>query len=659
MDGGPLRLVAVEQSKIAKMISSWALSQPGDWAVYNSHCVGQSHFPFAQCWEKIFAKDALTWYNHDNLGMRLPWIADPTRLMTDSLYRLVLVRWRLLFTGLQAHGVTVEMSQISFDVRNAALSEVATEGGGLSPHSVNGHENTGGSGRAAPFHSILFDGAQADARQERASAPTFFADLNLDQIVDAITAGKQEYDLQPFFCAPLRDPDAILYRQEIFRDLEDEAVLGAIRAFAQRMSVFRRYLALVEKLHYHYHQAGWFLEAAGIYRDAVAGLVEDFSAASLTARGLIACRSYLANYVASERFAVFQADTQRVKAALAAVQYCVLIKGDLVKVRGYEGEVDYSVEVEETFARFKQGAVKDYRLKLAYGASMNHIEAQILDLVAKLNPDVFASLDTFCAQHSAFVEPAVTAFDSEIQFYVAYIEHMARIKRTGLKFCYPQVTVTSKEVRSAEGYDLALAHKLVGMNAPVVTNDFYLQGPERVIVVSGPNQGGKTTFARTFGQLHYLASLGLPVPGREAHLFLPDGIFTHFEKVEDISNLRGKLQDDLVRIHDAINQATPDSIVIMNEIFSSTVLQDALFLSQEIMARIVRLDALGVWVTFIDELATFSEQTVSMVSTIVPENPAQRTFKVVRKPADGLAYALSIAEKHRLTYHSLLGRIQA
>ena len=590
--------------------------------------------------------------------MRLPWIADPTRLMTDSLYRLVLLRWRLLFTGLQAHGVTVEMSQLPFDVRDAALSQDATEGGGLSPHSVNSRENTGGSGRAAPFHSILFDGAAAGARRESADPPPFFADLNLDQIVDAITAGKQEYDLQPFFFAPLRDPDAILYRQEIFRDLEDEAVLGAIRTFAQRMSVLRRYLALVEKLHYHYHQAGWYLEAAGVYCDAVAGLVEELSAASLAARGLIALRSYLADYAASERFSVLQADTQRVKAALTAVQYCVLIKGDLVKVRGYEEEVDYSVEVEDTFARFKQGAVKDYRLKLAMGAGMNHIEAQILDLVAKLNPDVFASLDTFCAQHSAFVAPAVMAFDREIQFYVAYIEHMARIKRAGLPFCYPRVSAASKAVVSNEGFDLALAGKLVNQNAPIVTNDFYLQGPERVIVVSGPNQGGKTTFARTFGQLHALASLGLPVPGREAQLYLCDGIFTHFEKVEDISNLRGKLQDDLVRVHDAINQATPNSIIIMNEIFSSTVLQDALFLSQEIMARVVQLDALGVWVTFIDELSSFSEQTVSMVSTIVPENPAQRTFKVVRKPADGLAYALSIAEKHRLTYHSLLGRIQ-
>jgi len=508
------------------------------------------------------------------------------------------------------------------------------------------------------FHSVLFERAEDGIKGETLEAPVFLVDLNLDQVIDAITAGRQEYNLKPFFYTSLNDVETIKYRQEIARDLENETLLENIKSFAQKMSVMRRYLALVDKLEFKYHKEGWFLEAVEVYCDAVSCLADDLSLVDLKSRGLLAFRAYLTDYANSSGFTSLLAETKKLKTDLSAVQYCVLIKDRTVKVRKYELEADYSIEVEKTFEKFKQGAVKDYRVQLAEGAGMNYVEAQILDFVAKLYPNIFASLDQYYAQHSNFLDEKISIFDREIQFYVAYLEYIAKLKHAGLKFCYPQVSSQSKEVCNYEGFDLALANKRITENSYIVCNDFYLKGKERIFVVSGPNQGGKTTFARTFGQLHYLASLGCPVPGREARLFLFDRLFTHFEKEEDIRDLRGKLQDDLIRIYAILDQATPNSIIIMNEIFTSTTLKDAVFLSKKIMERIIQLDLLCVWVTFIDEMASLSEKTVSMMSTVVPENPALRTYKIVRRPADGLAYALSIAEKYRLTYEHIKERIK-
>jgi DNA mismatch repair protein MutS len=509
-----------------------------------------------------------------------------------------------------------------------------------------------------PYYSILF-AKREDRVGEPTAPPDFFSDLNCDQIVDAIATGRDEYNLKPFFYSCLSRVDAIEYRHEVISDLDNEFLFKRINEFAAQMREMRANLARVGKMHYLEQKQAWFLDAVENYCNSIRSFATSLSHVDLTSRGLIGFRDYLTSYAASTPFISFVSETSKLKADLAAIKYSILIKGSSFTVRKYDSEIDYSADVEETFEKFKQGAPKDYRVKFSVSDDMNHVEAKILEFVANLHPEVFVPLTEFCTRHADYLDQTVAEFDREVQFYVAYVDYTAPLKRHGLHFCYPRISKKSKEVYDYEGFDIALAHKLTQEKLPVVTNDFHLQGKERVLVVSGPNQGGKTTFVRAVGQLHYLGSIGCPVPGSKAQLFLFDQLFTHFEREEKVENLRGKLEDDLVRIHHILERASPHSILVMNEVFTSTTLQDEIFLSTKIMERVVALDLLCVWVTFLDELASFGPQTVSMVSTVVPENPALRTFKILRRPADGLAYAMAIAQNHRLTYNAIQERIRS
>ena len=504
---------------------------------------------------------------------------------------------------------------------------------------------------------MLFEGSDIGAAIDELAAPDFFTDLRLDPAVASITAGREAYDLTAFFYAPLKDVETISYRHDVFRDLEDPALLGYVRSFAQKMRAMRDHLGRAARVHYRYETERWFLDAADVYCDAVRALARDLMQAEPRSRGFLAFREYLTTYIGSGEFTVLLADTEKLKADLDGVRYRLQISGNRIKVSRCESEPDYGADVLRTFEKFKQGAVNEYRFDLSSWSDMNHVEAAVLDLVARLYPDVFGSLDQYSEHYRGYLDETIGRFDREVQFYVAYLEHMARFRPAGLTFCYPEVTDRSKAIHGRAVFDLALAEMLVREHADVVTNDFYLKDPERILVVSGPNQGGKTTFARTIGQLHHLARIGVPVPGSEASLFLVDRIFTHFEREEDLQNLSGKLEDDLQRIHEILQRATPDSLLVMNESFGSTTLSDALFLSKEVMQAIIQRDPICVTVTFLDELASLGETTVSMVSTIDPDDPAVRTFKIVRRPADGLAYAAAIAEKYHLAYESVKGRI--
>ena len=172
--------------------------------------------------------------------------------------------------------------------------------------------------------------------RERDEDRSFARDLNLDQVVAAIAGDREERDLitETLF-GHLRDADTVRYRQEVFRDLDNPALLGEIQRFADLMAQVHAHLNQLAAMRDRYQQEGWLLDAAAIYCDAVGSLAEHLAAMQIGSRALAAFRDYLARYAASAGFTTLARETGDLKDALGRIRYCTRIKGDRVEVTRY------------------------------------------------------------------------------------------------------------------------------------------------------------------------------------------------------------------------------------------------------------------------------------------------------------------------------------
>ena len=503
------------------------------------------------------------------------------------------------------------------------------------------------------FNSILWTKGQTGHLAEK--DPDFFVDLNIDQIIDGMTAAYGDYNLRPLFDTIPESIETVRYRQEIFRDLQNGETLAALKEYSMRMKSVNTRLSGSERL-YQYQKQGWHLDAALMYFDAIQDLAKKLSDTQIDSQGLILLRNYVQAYVSSKSFMEAQEEANRVKADLSAIRYEMSIGSSRVTVRKDRGRQNYNEMVRGVFSKFREKKESAGRMQHSNDPSMNHVETAVLALIARLFPEEFKALITFYDNHSSFIDPVLARIYYELQFYLSYIEYISPVRNAGLKFCIPEIR-NERDIYCIQSFDLALAHKFSSSGFQVVTNNFRLSRDESIIVVTGPNNGGKTTFARSFGQAYYLAALGLPIPGMEARLFLVDKIYTHFEKSEDPENLRGKLEDDLLRMRIILDSATERSIIVINEMLSSTTSNDAIQIGKRIIDLIRKKNSICIYVTFLDEFARI-HGVVSMVSQVDPSASEIRTFKIVRSEPNGLAYAKAVAEKYGLTYEKILRRIK-
>ncbi|MCI2057909.1 MAG: hypothetical protein LKJ80_01735 [Oscillibacter sp.] len=485
------------------------------------------------------------------------------------------------------------------------------------------------------------------------SPPEFFDDLGLSRII--ARAGRGCEELWPFY-TPLSDPAVIRYRQEVGRDLEDAALRYRFAGLAQQLRALSRQLSAHRTEDFPWVRCSDLLSAAGQYLEQLRAFLEDFPYGSVHSEGLESFLLHIRQHLNSARTVQMSMELSKLERELCGVDYCILLDGNTLRVGGPGKSQEIDGLVESLFDRFGQENFGGGTCQAPGGEQDVRNEDAVLSLLAREHPETFRRLADFGRRYGDFADPGILAFARELPFYLGYLDATDGIARAGGSFCYPALLDGWDGCRGEDGFDLALAMRLQEAGGKPVENSFALHGRERILVVTGPNQGGKTTYARMLGQIFYLASLGVRVPGRAAALRIPDRICTHFGKAGPDG--ADGLRQELTRLRGLLEQTTQGSLVILNEIFASASHGDGVYLGEKLMERLTDTGCMAVFVTFLYELADCGPAVVSVMSEIRPGTAAERSYHIARHAPNGCAYALSLAEKLGLTREKITGRLE-
>ncbi|MCR5586429.1 MAG: hypothetical protein K6F77_02755 [Lachnospiraceae bacterium] len=499
-------------------------------------------------------------------------------------------------------------------------------------------------------NSLLFDGEYEGVNFKNFR---YLKDLNVSDVVVRISRGKSQFKLDELYSERLMDLNQIYYRQAIFKDMDYDDIYNGISQFSTDIVNLNKAEDSTTRV-YNYHQRNYYkMNEVALYIDLVERIQKVLQDERIISKGLQTQAALFTEYVNSSQFIQMKSELKRVQAALDSIHYSVRITSHGMEVFDKTVDVDYSDVLEETFRRFKQYDTDSYLYHgFQISIKLNGAEERVLEEVVKFHRDVFASLGDFADKYKEYKVQFVLNFYSEIQFYLSYIDFMRPLKKKGMIFSFPVFNDDGDyTVEIKNGFNVAVARN----NETVITNDFVRDAHEDVYVITGANQGGKTTFARMVGQIIHFAQIGAPVAAEYARLFLCTEILAHFEVDEDVATENGKLKEDLVRVKELLECADERSIFIFNEVFSSTTMEDANVLGVNVIRKIRNIGSICIYVTFLDKIIKNVPGAVSMVSQTLPDGV--RTFKIIRKEADGLSYAMMLAEKYNLTYDQILNRL--
>lgn len=266
--------------------------------------------------------------------------------------------------------------------------------------------------------------------------------------------------------------------------------------------------------------------------------------------------------------------------------------------------------------------------------------------------------------------------EPELAFFVCGARFAERLRGSGLPLCRPAaMDMAARTTELRDFYNVLLAVRLEAEGAArdlsrlIIGNDIVLNEAGRLAILTGPNRGGKTTFAQALGLTQVLFQAGLPAPATSARLSPVDAIYMHFTAEEKFQLGAGRLGEEAQRVSEIFQHATRHSLILFNESFSSTTPGEGLYLALDVVRGLRLLGARGIFVTHFLELAERADRindspgdsrVFSLVAGVTPsqDGEAVRTYKIQPGPPLGTSYAREIAVKHGISYEQIAETLQ-
>ena len=424
-----------------------------------------------------------------------------------------------------------------------------------------------------------------------------------------------------------------------------------------------KYLEYYETVPFDVQKNCWLLNAASLYGEGILTLQQALMGTELQSEGMKGFLFYLSDCVASSDFKEMLTKSREIKQKLQEIRFTLDVKKDKIFILPTVDNSYYTQTIQQFFLKSEgldseagkmESSGMIIPLLLDGKLELTELERSIIKRIEEKYAAVFRQLHDFNLITSDFVPAVIKEYHNEVQFYLAFLRFQKDMQRFGFVFTYPEF---SEEPPCMKGfYDLALAYKNAYEGKEVIINDAQYREKELFFVVTGPNQGGKTTFARALGQIVYFSKIGLPVAGEYCRLPLFAGVMTHFEMEESMMSGEGKLKEELGRLKPMLEKTDTKQFVIINELFTTAATYDATIMGKRVLEHFVKDCCYGIYVTHISELAEENEQIVSLVAGVDQASGA-RTFQIRRKKAEGNGYATALVEKYRLSYHDLIERL--